>query len=278
MILLLGGTSETAAIATALAGAGVRVLVSTATDETLDIGRGAGIERRLGRLDELAMLELVSARGIRAIVDATHPYAAGAHATAVAVAKRAGIPCVAFVREGGDWGSAEAAPPNTRRLGAAPDAACRVERAVHLAADHAHASALAFSFGRPVLLTTGANNVVAYAEQARRTSVRLVVRVLPREESLRACREAGVAASDIIGAKGPFTIEQNLRHIDEYGIGTLVTKDSGREGGVDAKLQAAEQRKCEVVVVERPPRPEGLAACVSVAEILERIRRLELKP
>lgn len=281
MILLLGGTSETAAIATALAGAGAGVLVSTATDETLDIGRGGRIERRWGRLDEPAMLELVVARGIRAIVDASHPYATGAHVTAQAVAKRAGIPCVSFVRKG-TWEFAGAAPPSTKRLGVAPNTTAQgqgpARPAIHLAADHGEAAVLAFSFGRSVLLTTGANNLVVYAQEARRTSIRLVVRVLPREESIRACREAGVAATDIIAAKGPFTVEQNLRHIDDFDIGTLVTKDSGREGGVDAKLQAAMQRKCEVVVVERPPRPEGLTPVSSIAEMLDRIRGLELRP
>jgi len=223
-------------------------------------------------MDERAMLELIGASGIGAIVDATHPYAAGAHATAQAVAKQAGIPCVTFAREGGAWDVGQSSA-----LGADPRGHVGRCPTHHFAADHRAAAAMAFSFGRPVLLTTGANNLAAYAEQARCTSIRLVVRVLPREESLSACREAGVAAGDIIAARGPFSVEQNLRHIDEYGIGTLVTKDSGREGGVEAKVQAAAQRKCEVVVVERPPRPEGQGACVSsIPQILERLRSLGL--
>jgi precorrin-6A/cobalt-precorrin-6A reductase len=283
MILLLGGTSETAAIAGALAGAGLRVLVSTATDEALDVGRGAAIERRSGRLDEQAMLELVRAGGIGAIVDATHPYAAGAHATAQAVARRAGIPCVAFVREGGAWGCTGGAErggdvgqcPTYPAANAAQAGKPVLPMRVHLAPDHARAAAVAFSLGRAVLLTTGANNLLPYADEARRTSIRLVARVLPREESIRACREAGVGPGDTIAARGPFSVEQNILHIDEYGIGTLVTKDSGREGGVDAKLQAARRRGCAVVVVGRPPRPEGYVSCVSaIAEIPDRLRSL----
>ena len=101
MILLLGGTSELPAIAAALAEAGFAVLVSTATDEPLELPPHPNIERRSGRLDESAMRDLVAAKGIRAIVDATHPYATAAHATAAQVARQAGIPCLSFVREGG---------------------------------------------------------------------------------------------------------------------------------------------------------------------------------
>ncbi|MBF0509675.1 MAG: precorrin-6A/cobalt-precorrin-6A reductase [Deltaproteobacteria bacterium] len=39
MILLIGGTSETASFAEALAAAGFDVLVSTATDVALEVGR-----------------------------------------------------------------------------------------------------------------------------------------------------------------------------------------------------------------------------------------------
>ena len=132
MILLLGGTSESSAIATALARAGMKVLVSKATDEPLAVGEHANIERRSGRLDEAQMLELVGRRGVRAIVDATHPYAAAAHAAAAGVAGRAGIACVRFVRAGG----------------------IEAGEGVHFAADHTAAARLAFSFGRPVLLTS----------------------------------------------------------------------------------------------------------------------------
>ncbi len=230
MILLLGGTSELSAIATALAEAGFAVLVSTATDEPLELAPHPNIERRSGRLDEPAMRALIAARGIRAIVDATHPYATAAHATAAQVAHQAGIPCISFVREGG----------------------VRPREGVHFAADHERAAALAFSFGKPVLLTTGTNHLAPYARQAACTGLRLVARVLPRAESIEACRQAGIANDNIIAARGPFSLEQNLRQIRRCGIGALVTKDSGPAGGVDAKLEAARREHCQVVVVARP--------------------------
>ena len=76
MILLLGGTSETVAIASALADAGFNVLVSTATDVPLNVGDHPNISRRSGRLDPDQMAQLANQQGVIAIVDASHPYAA----------------------------------------------------------------------------------------------------------------------------------------------------------------------------------------------------------
>ena len=52
MILLLGGTSEAGTIAAALAAAGVRVLVSTATELASSVRETDAVAVRTGVLDE----------------------------------------------------------------------------------------------------------------------------------------------------------------------------------------------------------------------------------
>lgn len=250
MILLLGGTSETRAIATALAGAGLDVLVSTATDEALDIGSHPQIARRSGRLDQAAMAELARSLKVTAIVDAAHPYAAALHATARAAAAELKIPYVAFIRPGG----------------------VEPGEGVHFADSHEQAAAIAVSFGRPILLTTGANNLRPYVEAARRASLALTVRVLDRPESIGACRAAGIADEQILAGRGPFSVEANREHIRRAGAGVLVTKDSGESGGVEEKLQAARLEGCQVVVVCRPFAAPA-DACRTVVEILAAVRR-----
>ena len=96
MILLIGGTSETASLASGIAAAGYAVLVSTATDVPLAIEEHPRIHRRMGRLDEAGLVTLAKEKGIRAIVDAAHPYAVAAHTAAQNAAKRLGIPCLVF--------------------------------------------------------------------------------------------------------------------------------------------------------------------------------------
>ena len=58
MILLIGGTSETASLASGMAAAGYAVLVSTATEVPLAIEEHPRIHRRTGRLDEAGLVTL----------------------------------------------------------------------------------------------------------------------------------------------------------------------------------------------------------------------------
>jgi precorrin-6A/cobalt-precorrin-6A reductase len=71
LILLLGGTSDSAPLAEALAQRGYQVLVSTATATELNVGQHPAIQRRCGVLDKAAMLSLIQEKSIQAIVDAT---------------------------------------------------------------------------------------------------------------------------------------------------------------------------------------------------------------
>jgi precorrin-6A/cobalt-precorrin-6A reductase len=233
MILLIGGTSETAPLASGLAEAGYAVLVSMATAAPLAIGAHPRISRRTGRLDEEGMVALGKEKGIRAIVDAAHPYAEVAHKAAHNAAKRLEIPFLVFRR---------------------PEA-LTTESPVRFAADHAEAAEMAFAEGRPVFLTTGARNLTPYAEAARRTGVPLAVRILDAPESPAACRAAGIPEDRIIAGRGPFSVQENLAAIRRFDIGVIVTKESGRAGGFDAKLAAAQQANCRLIVLRRPDIP-----------------------
>ncbi|MGD0094314.1 MAG: precorrin-6A reductase [Planctomycetota bacterium] len=230
-ILLLGGTSETAPLATALAEAGYLVLVSTATDIPLDTGQHARIRKRTGGLDAESLAALAQAEGIRAIVDAAHPYATAAHLAAGAAAGKLRIPCLTYVRPSG-----------------LPADAC-----VPSAATHEEAARLACEAGGPILLTTGSRNIAPYANAARSRGSAIFVRVLPVAESRAACRAAGVPEENIIAGRGPFSLADNRALIRKLGIKTLVTKDSGAAGGLAEKLEAARLENCRVIIVRRPP-------------------------
>jgi precorrin-6A/cobalt-precorrin-6A reductase len=255
MIMLLGGTSETAPLARALLQAGYRVLVSTATDAPLPLPEHSRLERRRGRLDGAAMAALMRGRGIRILIDAAHPYAARAREEAQKAAASLNLPYLRWERPGTDFDGFTVIPAD----------------------DHDHAAELAFADGRPVLLTTGSRHLSPYVNRARQTGIRLRARVLPHEESRIAVERSGLSPDEVIYGKGPFSVENNRRHIRRHGAGVLVTKDSGEAGGVPAKLQAAHLEQCIVIVVRRPaadtpfPRfqhiPELLAALSTMVPI-----------
>jgi precorrin-6A/cobalt-precorrin-6A reductase len=179
-------------------------------------------------MDRPQMLALMAAEGIRAVVDVSHPYAAQLHATAAAAAQEAGVPYLRLAR------------PATSAAGA-----CVVP-------DHETAARIAFGHGLTVLLTTGSRNLAPYVEASRRTGVAVFARVLDHPESLAACAAAGLQSNRIILGRGPFSLAANRALIRQHGIGVMVTKDSGRAGGVDEKIAAAQQENCEVIVVGRP--------------------------
>lgn len=230
MILLIGGTSETALLALALAEAGFEVLVSTSTDIPLDVGTHPNLTRRVGMLNHDGMSRLMKEFGIRLVVDSSHPYASSVTANARRAASERNVPYLRWAR---------------------PSDLAQAEGPI-LAENHEMAARIACAFGRAVLLTTGSRNLVPYVREARRTAVVLVVRVLPYPESMEACRRAGVHATNIVAGRGPFSVEDNLSVMRRFNIGVLVTKDSGSQGGVPQKVEAARIHGCPVVVVRRP--------------------------
>jgi precorrin-6A/cobalt-precorrin-6A reductase len=176
------------------------------------------------------MENLLRSENIRLLVDATHPYAVEVHATAKKAASRAAIPCLTYVR---------------------PGAADQAEEAL-VVASHEEAARLAVGFQRPILLTVGSRNIGAYTQEAARTGATLIARVLDCEDSVSACRKAGVAAKHIVTGRGPFGVEDNRASIRRFAVGVLVTKDSGEAGGFPAKVEAARLESCRLIVVGRP--------------------------
>jgi precorrin-6A/cobalt-precorrin-6A reductase len=247
VILLLGGTSETAPIADALLAAGYDVLVSTATAIPLVLPPRA--RRRVGRLDEEAMARVVRESAVKVIVDATHPYAQTAHEVALRASEQTHIPCIRWARPASNFDD---------------------EPRVHIASSHEEAARMACTAGRTVLLTVGSQHVAPYASEAASHGCRLVARVLPVPESVAGCHQAGIAEADVIAARGPFTVEENRAVLRQFGIDVLVTKDGGAAGGLPAKITAARHERCEVVLIRRQPEANRNQVH-TIAELLDRI-------
>ncbi len=80
MILLLGGTAETAALAAALSDAGFEVLVSTVTDLPLDLALSEKVSRRSGFWTTRLWNCWHAIVEFEPLWNSTHPYAEVAHA------------------------------------------------------------------------------------------------------------------------------------------------------------------------------------------------------
>ncbi|MDK3256616.1 cobalt-precorrin-6A reductase [Blastococcus capsensis] len=233
-VLVLGGTGEARRLADALVAEGVDVVSSLAgrvAKPVLPVG-----EVRIGGFGGAEGLATWLAENpVAAVVDATHPFAAGMTANAAAAADLTGVPLLRLQRAG--W---TAQPGDDWRW-----------------VDSLEAAAAAVASVGSVFLTTGRKGLGAFAGLTARCLVRSVD---PPGPPLP-------ARTVVVLARGPFTVAEELELMRRHEVEVLVTKDSG--GSMTAaKLTAARELGLPVVLVRRPPVPPGIPTVATVDEAL----------
>jgi precorrin-6A/cobalt-precorrin-6A reductase len=226
-VLLLGGSSEASALAREL---GVRpgydLTVSyagrtrerVATPGSVRVGGFGGIDGLAAHLRN---------ERVDLLVDATHPFAAHMPHHAAVAARRAAIPSLRVCRP--EW---EAGPGDRWQLVADLDRA---------------ADALDARGAVRVFLTTGRQDLAPFARLGEawflvRAIEAPVVQPLPR--------------ASVVLARGPFAEDEERALMLEHRIDVVVSKNSGG-GAAAAKLAAARSLGLPVVMVARPPAPDG---------------------
>ncbi|MFF9163829.1 cobalt-precorrin-6A reductase [Streptomyces longwoodensis] len=239
-VLILGGTTEARELAAVLAARpGVRVTTSLAGRVSRP-GALDGEVRTGGFGGAGGLAAWIRDQDVAAVVDATHPFAAGITANAARAAADTGRPLVVL-----------------RRPGWSPGPGDRWHDVPSLEA----AAALLPSLGRRALLTTGRLGLVTFAHV---TDVHFVVRsVEPPEPPLP-------PDTRLVLARGPFTLDDELALLRTHRVDVLVTKDSGG-AATSPKLTAARTLGLPVVVVRRPALPDGVTAVPDVAGALDRL-------
>ncbi|HCX65133.1 MAG TPA: precorrin-6A reductase [Eubacteriaceae bacterium] len=99
-----------------------------------------------------------------------------------------------------------------------------------------------------ILLTIGSHSIEAFRSLCEKR--RVYARVLPTVEALEKCQKSGLDPGHIIGMQGPFSQQFNEELMEMLSIRYLVTKDSGKLGGVEEKVQAAMAKGCRVLVLQ----------------------------
>jgi len=232
-ILILGGTGEARELAAELAAAGVDVLSSLA-GRVRQPRLPAGPVRVGGFGGPAGLAEFLRAEGITGVVDATHPFAGAISASAAQAAAQAEVPLLVLRRP--EW---QAAP------------------SWDLVADIGAAAAAVRAWpGESVFLTTGRRDLDVFAADGRH---RFLVRAVDPPGGPVPPRMT------LVLDRGPYTVEGESALMREHGVGLLVTKNSGGPMTA-AKLEAARDLGVQVVMVRRPPLPEGSVAVSTVAE------------
>lgn len=224
-LLILGGTAEAAELAARLAGEDRLETVTSLAGLTRLPAPPAGGLRRGGFGGPDGLAAFLASGGYDAVVDATHPFAGRIAMHAAEAAAKVGVPRVKLLR-----------PPFERTT---------EDRFIPVA-DMA-AAATALPQGARVFLAAGRREIAPFA--ARQDLWCLVRMIEPP-----AAGEVFPRGEIILG-RPPSDPETEMSLLTRYGIGWIVSKDSGGHAG--AKILAARKLGLPVVLVERPTPPAG---------------------
>jgi precorrin-6A/cobalt-precorrin-6A reductase len=231
MILFLAGTSDARELALKMQKAGFPVLATVVTGSAAKSLEGAGIATQVGRLTAADITSLIIEKRFQAVVDASHPFAEEASINALQGAQEANVPYIRYERE-------------SRRY---------QQDKLIMVPDYAEAAKLAATKRGVIMLTTGSKTLEIFAKELLGLeNTRLIARMLPRIDNMEKCAELGVEQKNIVAIQGPFSKELNKALYKQYGVTLMITKESGKVGSVDEKLEAALECDIETIMIARP--------------------------
>lgn len=229
MILVIGGIREARILAQKLA-ENEQVLLSVATEYGAKLAESENYSIVWGKKDTAGFETLIQENQIDLIIDCSHPFAENVSAQIEKAAHKTSVPLLRYCRQGIQ----------------------KDEDFIYRTEDFFKAAEKAESFrgGKFIFSAIGSNHIPQLV--AAIPPNKLVVRVLDVPQSLEICRKYGIPESQIISARGPFSLEDNLRDFKKFPVSVLLTKDSGTAGGTKEKLEAARIMKIPVVLVSPP--------------------------
>ncbi|MFI0712794.1 cobalt-precorrin-6A reductase [Streptomyces inhibens] len=260
-VLILGGTTEARRLATTLAPEpSVAPKLSPAHEPTLApeptlrvttslAGRVAAPRLPAGHVriggfgGPEGLARWLREHAVDALIDATHPFADTISHNAAEAAATAHVPLLALRRPGWVPGPGDI---------------------WHQVTSLDEAAAALPSLGTRIFLTTGRMGLSHFAHL---TDLWFLAR------SVDAPEPPHPPQMEVLLDRGPFTLEAERALLREHRIDVLVTKDSGATATA-AKLTAAREAGIPVVVVRRPPVPEGVPVAAGPEAAAEWLRGL----
>lgn len=188
-----------------------------------------------GRLSREEMEAFFLKEAPNFVLDATHPYAAEVTDNIKSACEKTGFFYQRVLREQGR----------------------QAEKAVYVESTEAAAEFLNTTEGN-VLLTTGSKELKKFLG-VKDYKERLYARVLSLPSVMEECSAAGFEGKHLIGMQGPFSRELNEAMLRQFHCRYLVTKDSGKAGGFQEKIDAAFSCGAIPVIIGRPLKEEGLS-------------------
>lgn len=187
------------------------------------------------RLNKEEMLALMEASPFDAVYDATHPYA-------IIVSQN--------IRE-----AADLMKLSYHRV-LRPDEPYETNSRIVTVASMKEAVAYLSETAGNILCTTGSKEIAALCDLPNYQE-RVYARILPNPEMVKKTFQLGFQGKHLICMQGPFSEELNTALIHQFQIKYLLTKNSGRAGGVMEKIESAKKNGITLVMIGRPLTEEG---------------------
>ena len=231
MIFMLAGTSDARNLGLELQRTGHAVTATVVTESAASSLADVGLPHLIGRLTAEEMATIMTEQGYQLVVDASHPFAEEASKNAMAAAEQAKIPYIRYERAHEHY----------------------AHPLITVVKDYEEAAQLAAEKRGVIMLTTGSKTLATFTKVLHGLeNTRVIARMLPRLDNMEKCEALGVAQRDIVAIQGPFSKELNEALFRQYGVTLMITKESGKVGSVDEKLEAALACQIETILIARP--------------------------
>lgn len=237
-IYILAGTSEGRELAVFCEQHQIAATISVATEygkrllqENEQLKHGKWISIWCGRLDYEQMKEKWKALGVTYVIDSTHPYADIVTHQAKELCQEMGIAYYRVSREAEKDESEEESPTHIE----------------HYPSMEMAAGALAKKEGN-ILLTTGSKDLEIWAKHI--DPQRLYVRILPIPKILERASELKLISKNIIAMQGPYSRAFNIALLEQINGQFLVTKASGKRGGIQEKRAACAELGITLIIID----------------------------
>lgn len=229
MIWVVAGTKDARLITEKLLEQGYKnILVSTATEYGGKLLADKNITIVDKRLDFEDMKRLISEKNIELIIDASHPYAVNVSNNVIKSAEELDVRYIRFERKMLDYTGA-------LKFQTLDD----LKR--YIKENYSQ---------KNILSTMGSNNLEEIKEISEQNN--LYIRILPTLASIDKAEKIGFLPNKIIAVQGPVSKNMNKVILEDYNVDVLITKESGETGGELEKIEACQETKVQVLVLQRP--------------------------
>lgn len=234
-VLIFAGTTEGIILCNLLASNKIPTYACVATEYgTLSYEKSEFLTVQAKRLTAEEMQTLMCEINPEIVLDATHPYAAEVTQNIKTACENTGFFYQRVLRGEGDHS----------------------DSAVYVESTEAAIEFLKQTEGN-ILLTTGSKELAKYTAIPDYEN-RLFARVLSLPSVMEACSTYGIVGKHLIGMQGPFSKELNEAMLKQYDCKYLVTKDTGKAGGFQEKIDAALSCHAIPVIIGRPLKEDGM--------------------